>query len=60
MPDIAMCNAQCPVSVSCRRHTNSGTKPSYRQSWMMFEPEDERGCGDYWPARPTNERTTRG
>lgn len=33
---------------------------SQRQSWMMFEPENERGCGDYWPVRPTNERTARG
>lgn len=51
MPDISMCNAQCPVSVKCKRHPNSGTKPSWRQSWMAFEPKDKVGCDSFYPMR---------
>jgi hypothetical protein len=51
MPDISMCNAQCPVSIRCRRHPNSGTKPNYRQSWALFEPKDKDGCEAFYPKR---------
>lgn len=50
MPDIAMCaNEKCPLSKTCKRHEDSGTKPSdYWQSWADFEPEN---CEYYWPIK---------
>lgn len=51
MPDISMCNAYfCPSSATCRRHPDSGTKPTpYRQAWMSFRPDKDKGqCESYW------------
>ena len=37
MPDFSMCtNPDCPMSSTCRRHENSGTKPSEHQSYLDF------------------------
>ena len=48
MPDITMCRADCPSSAKCRRHPDSGTKPSKYQWWAGFAPDTDR-CGDFWP-----------
>lgn len=46
MPDIAMCTSNCPLSKTCYRHPDSGTKPSeFWQSWSSFDPID---CEYYW------------
>lgn len=55
MPDISMCNAQCPISVRCKRHGNSGTKPSWRQAYAGFEPDGANGCGAYYPKESAKE-----
>ena len=56
MPDISMCNATaCGVSKTCRRHEDSGTKPStHWQAWSAFVPSPT-GCDSYWPTRPGKE-----
>lgn len=50
MPDIAMCNARCPASATCKRHTDSGTIPGAYQSWLWREstPEGANDCQYYW------------
>ena len=48
MPDITMCAAECPRSDHCKRHPDSGTKPSeWRQSWFAPKPTIH-GCGRFW------------
>jgi hypothetical protein len=37
MPDVTMCVAKrCPLSTTCYRHKDSGTQPSYSQSFGDF------------------------
>ena len=37
MPDITMCaDENCPLSISCYRSKQSGTRPHERQSWDHF------------------------
>ena len=56
MPDIAMCPAiNCSVSWTCRRHEDSGTKPSNWQTYAAFTPVDENGCDNFWPVRQLQE-----
>ena len=57
MPDIAMCAAvDCPVSRSCRRHEDSGTKPSDWQAYVAFKPNNAGGsCASFWPVHPLSE-----
>lgn len=53
MPDISMCiTPGCALSERCRRHEDSGTAPSFRQSWMEFGPPGD-GCKDFWPVSDT-------
>lgn len=46
MPDFSMCNTSCQLSQLCRRHEDSGTKPSEYQRWNHFEYDD--GCEYFW------------
>ena len=50
-PDITMCTSlHCPQSGTCRRSTDSGTKPGMMQSWAHFMPkEKDKACPQYWP-----------
>lgn len=54
VPDITMCSEHCPNSKLCRRHPNSGTKPSERQSWAKFNPYN---CQSYWPVPHVKKET---
>lgn len=37
MPDITMCGRNyCPKSKECKRHTDSGTKPSKPHQWYGY------------------------
>lgn len=62
MPDISMCdNPMCLRSKMCKRHPDSGTKPSDWQSWAAYgslksghtgvswPTEKIDGCDAYWP-----------
>lgn len=44
-----MCsNSMCPLSVSCVRHPNYGTKPKLIQEWFVGRYDRKRGtCVDY-------------
>lgn len=53
MPDFTMCTAQnCARSASCRRHEDSGTRPSdHRQSYSNFATGkwfDPYRCTAFW------------
>lgn len=53
MPDIAMCNQECPSSKTCYRHPDSGTEPgggTFRgQTWCNFKVNPNTGkCDYYW------------
>lgn len=58
MPDITMCNvATCHLAMRCYRHANSGTKPSWRQSWATFESGPGDDC-DHFVERERPNRTS--
>lgn len=52
MPDIMMCEAPlCPLSRTCYRHADSGTRPSqHQQSYWMRDDSSPVGkdCHNYW------------
>ncbi len=55
MADISMCaNAtpHCGKTFQCRRNTDSGTRPSWRQSWMTFP--GGKDCDGFWPKSPNS------
>ena len=50
MTDISMCmSSTCPLKDSCYRNTDSGTKPSARQSWFIGPAAEGLDCKYYWP-----------
>jgi hypothetical protein len=53
MPDICMCpSVVCPVRATCRRSTDSGTRPwGWRQAWFARPVNYPGPCDDYWPTR---------
>jgi len=56
MPDISMCmNDNCPLSTTCYRSSDSGTKPSeFMQTYFSPTPtitKDSVICDYYWPTK---------
>ncbi|MDP3491784.1 MAG: hypothetical protein Q8R82_01625 [Hyphomonadaceae bacterium] len=59
MPDITMCaNAtpHCGKTFQCYRSTDSGTKPSWHQSWASFE--GGKDCPSFWEREPAKTKAT--
>jgi hypothetical protein len=57
MPDISMCRASdCLFSETCKRHADSGTRPTpLRQAYMDFTPDaGGKGCDAYWHTAQTS------
>jgi len=55
MPDISMCNQDCPVRFNCKRHSASGTLASDYQCYTIFTVPplgDPDKCDGWWPNQP--------